>query len=87
MMEDSLLNQYYEDIPRLKQRSYSHLRKVIELYAVKNPGASVLVIGGRTGAATTITLEGFAARAEDDSGSLLGHYDFTDESSEFLDAA
>jgi malonyl CoA-acyl carrier protein transacylase len=87
MMEDNLLNQYYEDIPRLKQRSYSHLRKVIELYAVKNPGASVLEIGGRTGAATTIILEGFAARAEGGSGSLLGHYDFTDESSEYLDAA
>ncbi|KKK24815.1 hypothetical protein P175DRAFT_0548914 [Aspergillus ochraceoroseus IBT 24754] len=84
MAEDGLLNQYYEEIPRLKQRSYQHLQKIVEFYAVKNPGANVLEIGARTGAATVHVLEGFAAKSEDGSGTLLGHYDFTDvaESSE-----
>lgn len=88
MMEDNLLNQYYMDLPRLQQRTYKHLRQVAELIAVKQPGANVLEIGGGTGGATMLVLEGFGARAEgDSSGTLLGHYDFTDISSAFLDAA
>jgi NADPH:quinone reductase-like Zn-dependent oxidoreductase/malonyl CoA-acyl carrier protein transacylase/ubiquinone/menaquinone biosynthesis C-methylase UbiE len=86
MMEDALLNQYYEDTPRLK-RTYEHLKKVVELYGVKQPGANVLEIGGRTGGVTMRVLEGFAAKAEGGSGSLLGHYDFTDVSSELFDVA
>lgn len=87
MMEGNLLNQYYEDIPRLKQRTYKHLREIAGLYAVKQPGSNVLEIGGGTGGATTHILEGFAARADGGSGSLLGHYDFTDVSSGFFVAA
>lgn len=87
MKEDDLLNQYYEEIPRLKQRAYKQLKDVVELYAVKQPSANVLEIGGRTGAATAIVLEAFAARAEGASGTLLGHYDFTDVSSDLFEAA
>ena len=87
MMEDSLLNQYYEESPPLKHRSYKHLRQLVELYGVKQPGANVLEIGAGTGGATMIVLEGFGARAEYGSGTLLGHYDFTDISSGFFEAA
>ncbi|KFY24016.1 hypothetical protein V491_02322 [Pseudogymnoascus sp. VKM F-3775] len=86
MMEGNLLNQYYVDLPRLKNRTYRHLAKVAELYAVKNPGASLLEIGAGTGGATMAMLEAFGARG-DGSGSLLGHYTFTDISAGFFEAA
>jgi len=86
MTEGNLLNQYYEDLPRLKNRTYRHLAKVVELYAVKNPGAAVLEIGAGTGGATMTVLEAFGARG-DGSGSLLGHYTFTDISAGFFEAA
>lgn len=91
MIKDDLLNQYYQQIPRLKDRTFKQLRKVAELYAVKQPGAKVLEIGAGTGGATTIVLEAFGAKAEAEgmsgSGSLLGHYDFTDVSAGFFRAA
>lgn len=87
LMEDNLLNQYYQESPPLKHRSYKHLKQLAELYGVKQPGAKVLEIGAGTGGATMIVLEGLGARAEDGSGTLLGHYDFTDVSSGFFEAA
>ena len=86
MMEDNLLHQYYMEIPRLRFRTYKHLEKVVELYAVKNPGANVLEIGAGTGGATQTVLEAFGSRG-DGSGSLLGHYTFTDASAGFFEAA
>lgn len=86
MMEGNLLNQFYMDHEALKTRSYSHVARVAELYAVKNPGASVLEIGAGTGGATTTVLEAFGARG-DGSGSILGHYTFTDISPGFFEAA
>ncbi|KAF7554507.1 hypothetical protein G7Z17_g2865 [Cylindrodendrum hubeiense] len=86
MMEGNLLNDYYMEIPRFKFRSSHHLAKIAELYAVKRPGARVLEIGGGTGGATGVVLESFATRGEG-SGTLLGHYDFTDISSGFFEAA
>ncbi|KAH0433744.1 hypothetical protein CcaCcLH18_05731 [Colletotrichum camelliae] len=86
MMEGNLLNQYYMELPRLRSRTYKHLSKVAELYAVKNPGAKVLEIGGGTGGASETVLQAFGARG-DGSGSLLGHYTFTDVSSGFFEAA
>ncbi|KAK9774990.1 hypothetical protein SCAR479_08264 [Seiridium cardinale] len=85
MMEDNLLNRYYVGLPRLI-RSYAHLAKIIELYAVKSPGARVLEIGSGTGGATTSVLKAFGARG-DGSGSLLGGYTFTDISTGFFEAA
>lgn len=89
MMEDGLLNQYYQELPRLKDRTFKHLRKLTELYAVKQPGAKVLEIGAGTGGATTIVLKAFGAKAlaEGGSGSLLDHYDFTDISAGFFGTA
>lgn len=84
MMEGNLLNQYYMDLPRLKNRTYKHLATVSELYAANIPGAKVLEIGAGTGGATKIVLEAFSAGG---SGSALGHYTFTDVSSGFFEAA
>ena len=86
MMEDDLLNQYYSELPRLKLRTYKHLKSIAELYAVKNPGANVLEIGAGTGGATQTVLEAFGSKG-DGSGSLLGHYTFTDISAGFFEAA
>jgi NADPH:quinone reductase-like Zn-dependent oxidoreductase/ubiquinone/menaquinone biosynthesis C-methylase UbiE len=87
MMEGNLLNEYYEVLPKLKERTYRQLKQVAELYAVKNPGANVLEIGAGTGGATTVILDAFGARSGAESGTLLGHYDFTDISSGFFGAA
>jgi ubiquinone/menaquinone biosynthesis C-methylase UbiE len=53
---------------------------------VKYPGANVLEIGGGTGEATTTVLEAFGTRG-DGTGSILGHYTFTDISPGFFEAA
>ncbi|KAI4621629.1 Type I Iterative PKS [Alternaria sp. BMP 0032] len=88
MMEDGLLNRYYEQLPQLCNGSYKHLRKIVELYSVVDSGAKVIEIGGGTGGATSVVLDAFATRSEQESGaSLLGHYDFTDISSGFFGAA
>ena len=86
MMEGNLLHQYYMEIPRLRYRTYKQLKRIVEFYAVKNPGADVLEIGAGTGGATQIVLEAFGCRG-DGSGSLLGHYTFTDVSAGSLEAA
>lgn len=71
---------------RLKSRTYKHLEQVMELYAIKNPGAKVLEIGARTGGATQTVLQAFASWREG-SGTLLGHYTFTDASVNFIQVA
>ncbi|KAH9905003.1 polyketide synthase [Xylariomycetidae sp. FL2044] len=85
MKEGDLLSQYHTDLPRLRDRSYKQLRSISELYALKNPGAHVLEIGARAGAATQAVLDGFGAKAE--RGSLLGHYTFTDASDSMFETA
>ncbi|KAJ4296095.1 hypothetical protein N0V88_004797 [Collariella sp. IMI 366227] len=89
MMEGNLLNQFYMDHEALKTRSYKHLSTIMELYAAKNPGADVLEIGAGTGGATATVLEGFGlgARAEGGTGTVIGHYTFTDISPGFFEAA
>lgn len=89
MMDGGLLNRYYQELPRLKDRTFKHLRTLSELYALKQPGAKILEIGAGTGGATAIVLEAFGAKAsrEGVSGSLLGHYDFTDISAGFFGTA
>ncbi|KAH7027192.1 uncharacterized protein B0I36DRAFT_412585 [Microdochium trichocladiopsis] len=88
MMEGGLLHEYYEHTGVLTTRTYRHLGRVAELFAVKNPGAHVLEIGGGTGGATRTVLEAFAAKREAGlGGSLIGSYTFTDISSGFFPAA
>ncbi|KAI1756773.1 type I polyketide synthase [Xylaria castorea] len=81
MMEGSLLNQFYVDHEPLRR-----LKRIVELCAVKNPGANVLEIGAGTGSATTTMLEGFSTRG-DGKGSILGQYTYTDISAGFFEAA
>ena len=81
MMEGGLLNQFYVDHEPLRR-----LKQIVELYAVKNPGANVLEVGAGTGSATITMLEGFSTRG-DGTGSILGHYTFTDISAGFFEAA
>lgn len=81
MMDGGLLNQFYVDHEPLKR-----LKQIVELYAVKNPGANVLEVGAGTGSATITMLEGFGTRG-DGTGSILGHYTFTDISAGFFEAA
>ncbi|KAF7194934.1 Highly reducing polyketide synthase pks5 [Pseudocercospora fuligena] len=83
MMEDGLLQRYYSTLP-LFLNGYTQLRKVVELYASKYPGAKVLEIGAGTGGATLSVFQAFAARAEQSTGTLLGHYDYTDISADFF---
>ncbi|PYH87006.1 polyketide synthase [Aspergillus uvarum CBS 121591] len=86
--EGDLVQEYLADYPKLKERTGAQLAQIIELFAVKRPGAKVLGLGAGLGAAATETvLQAFAARASDGTRSLLGHYTFTAASSDSLQAA
>ena len=85
-MEGDLVHQYYVEIPRLRYRTHKHLKRIVEFYAMKNPGADVLEIGAGTGGAKQTVLEAFGCRG-DASGSLPGHFTLTDVSAGFFDAA
>lgn len=86
MVADNLLHRYYTENPRLKLRTNTHLRKIVELCAVQNPGAKVLEVGAGTSGATQAVLEAFGTRGNG-SGSLLGHYTYTDVSAETFEVA
>ncbi|KAK2624708.1 hypothetical protein QTJ16_005901 [Diplocarpon rosae] len=79
LIDNDLLQRYYQEAPARK-RTFKHLKNTIELYAAKYPGANVLEIGAGPGVVTAIALDGFATKSTPGSGSLLGHYDFTDSS-------
>lgn len=97
VMEDNLLNRYYMEYPKLKQRTYKHLSKVAESYARVRPDAKILEIGAGTGGATKVVLQAFDAALrdpEEDDGGGGGddtdrrlHYTFTDVSAGFFPAA
>ncbi|KAL7625998.1 hypothetical protein AAE478_002767 [Parahypoxylon ruwenzoriense] len=86
VMEDNLLNRYYMEYPKLKDRTYKHLRKVAESYARAHPDARILEIGAGTGGATKVVLQAFDAALDEDEERLL-HYTFTDVSAGFFLAA
>ncbi|CAJ2514336.1 Uu.00g024550.m01.CDS01 [Anthostomella pinea] len=86
MVEGDLLNKYYMELPMLKSRSYKHVAHLTRLFAVKNPGAEVLEIGGGSGGATQVILDAFGAGGGS-AGSLLGRYTFTDASPNSLELA
>ncbi|RYP24609.1 hypothetical protein DL765_000435 [Monosporascus sp. GIB2] len=83
--EFDLGNQYYQKLPSLQTRSYKHLSKLAQLFAVKRPGAKVLEVSAGTGGATRVVLEALGHRG--DGGSLVDKYTFTDVSSELFEAA
>ncbi|KAI3391026.1 hypothetical protein diail_8105 [Diaporthe ilicicola] len=87
LTKDDLLNRYYSELPSLKSRSYKHLSRATEIFAIKVPGAKVLEVGAGTGGATRAVLDGFGARATSSGGTLLGNYTFTDIKPEYIEAA
>ncbi|KAH9872372.1 polyketide synthase [Plenodomus lingam] len=87
MMENGLLQRYYTELPQFNN-TYQQLRKVLEHYAIKEPGAKILEVGAGTGGATLHALQAFAAMDETNSSkTLLGHYDYTDVSADFFPEA
>lgn len=83
-----LLRQYENGVslpPRLETRSVKQLAKLVQLFAVKNPGARVLEIGTGTGVGTLVVLEAFAPQT--DGGSLIGDYIATNPNSRAFEAA
>ena len=89
MMQGNLLNEHYGDQSASALRILGHARTILELHAMKDPGAKILEIGGGTGGGTKVVLEAFDARARKEGlgGSLIGHYTFTDVSHGFFAAA
>ncbi|PSR79890.1 polyketide synthase [Coniella lustricola] len=79
LREGDLLDRYYDALPRFQRRNAEHLHQLVAQLTTGHLGARVLEIGGRNGTLTARVLEAFAAKAEKgESGTLLGHYDFTD---------
>lgn len=81
MMEGGLLYSYYENSLGLK-RIYAHMSGILRLFAHKNPGSTILEIGGGTGGCTLPALR--ALTGDDDGIPRFAHYDFTDISSGFF---
>ncbi|KAM7188878.1 hypothetical protein V8F20_010387 [Naviculisporaceae sp. PSN 640] len=84
---DELVHRYYTEVPMLKSRTYKQLSQVTELFALKNPGAKVLEIGGAgAGGMTRAVLETFGSRSTR-GGTLLGNYVFTHKDPDALEKA
>lgn len=84
---NELIHRYYTEVPMLKSRTYKHLSQVTELFALKNPGAKVLEIGGvGAGGVTRVVLEAFGSRSNS-GGTLLGGYVFTHKDPKALEIA
>ncbi|KAH8427415.1 class I SAM-dependent methyltransferase [Aspergillus melleus] len=87
VMKDNLLNRYYMEYPKLRDRTYKHLRRVVELYGRACPDASILEIGAGTGGATKIVLQAFDTVIEEQDEDRYPRYTFTDISAGFFGAA
>ncbi|KAL2871187.1 S-adenosyl-L-methionine-dependent methyltransferase [Aspergillus lucknowensis] len=85
--ENNLLSRYYMEYPKLKDRTYKHLRQVGEVYARSHPDARILEIGAGTGGATKVLLQAFDAMVEQTDAEEYPHYTFTDVSTGFFPAA
>ncbi|KAK0617489.1 hypothetical protein B0T14DRAFT_484399 [Immersiella caudata] len=84
MLEGGLLQRYY--IGALKWgRSTRQIAELVRTLAHKNPRAKILEVGGGTGGGTQAILD--ALGRENYGGALFGHYDFTDVSPGFFEAA
>ncbi|KAJ3580034.1 hypothetical protein NPX13_g526 [Xylaria arbuscula] len=82
MLEGQLLYKYYQQLLHFT-RSAEQAAKVVRAIADENPDIRVLEIGAGTGGATTPILEALSA----DGYHRLEHYDFTDISAGFFQAA
>lgn len=85
MLEGKLLYSYYEKDLRM-QRSYIQVEKLVGSYGRKYPRAKILEIGAGTGGCTTAVLKGLGGALPGTIPSFA-HYDFTDISSGFFEAA
>ncbi|KAL4883330.1 polyketide synthase [Aspergillus karnatakaensis] len=83
MMEGGLLHKYYEHALGMK-RIYTHAASLLRLLGHKNPGATILEIGGGTAGCTLPALQ---ALTGEDGIPRFAHYDFTDISSGFFEKA
>ncbi|AEO58697.1 polyketide synthase [Thermothelomyces thermophilus ATCC 42464] len=78
---DNLLSRYYVGHPTLEGTTLKQIARVAEQLAIDRPGATVLEIGAGSGVVSKAVLEAFGARhGADGARSVLGHYDFTDNS-------
>jgi hypothetical protein len=82
MMEDNLLYKYYENALGMRH-IYAQMSKILLLFSHKNPGATILEIGGGTGGCTVPALQ--ALTVEEDGIPRFAHYNFTDISSGFFE--
>ncbi|KAI4194047.1 MAG: hypothetical protein LQ350_008007, partial [Teloschistes chrysophthalmus] len=83
MMEDNLLDRYYEELPA-QDRAYGHAAQYIDLVAHHKPNMKILEIGAGTGSATSFILK---ALGEDGARSRCSSYTFTDISAGFFEKA
>ena len=85
MLQNKLLYKYYEkDIRNF--RSFQQVQKLVKLFSHKYPQAKILEIGAGTGGCTTAVLKALGG-GEAGGDPQFAHYDFTDISSGFFEAA
>lgn len=85
MMEDGLLNRYYEGALKW-DRSSRKFAQLVKHAINKNPRARIIEIGGGTGCATKHVLDVLGSEVAD-TGCQAELYDFTDISNGFFEAA
>ncbi|KAI5241809.1 putative polyketide synthase [Aureobasidium subglaciale] len=85
MMEDGLLNRYYENALKW-DRSSRKFAQLVKHATTKNPRARIIEIGGGTGCATKHVLDVLGSE-DSDIGCQAELYDFTDISNGFFEAA
>lgn len=86
LVDASSLQTYFLELPILKSRSFKHAASIVEMFAVKTPGANVLEIGGTTPSIARAILGAFGSRGGG-TGTLLGRYTFISGSLDQLNAA
>lgn len=85
ILEGNLLHRFYEKTFRL-ERTWTQVEKLVTLFAHENPRATILEIGGGTGACTMPVL-GALSGADASYDPRFSRYDFTDISTSFFEAA
>ncbi|KAI8632693.1 polyketide synthase [Xylariaceae sp. FL1651] len=86
MIGGNLLSRYNVDARQL-HRSRNHVGDLVELCLHANPRARVLEIAGGNGCLTKVIFERLQKSKRETGHFLLGQYDFTDASSDSLEAA
>lgn len=82
MLQDKLLYRYYTEAIKW-DRSYKQIDRLVRLHAHKCPNAKIIEIGAGTGGCTRAVLDALSSHG----ATRSAHYDFTDVSSGFFEAA